>query len=48
MPCKLVSEPGVLNILTRNFVPRSLKAVTHLSYWSNDSYSEPLVCNLER
>ena len=45
-PTWQISKPGILNILPGTFVPSSMKVVTHLSYRSNDSYSEPSVFNL--
>lgn len=45
-PTWQISKPGVLNILPGTFVPSSMKAVTHLSHRSNDSYSELSVFNL--
>lgn len=45
-PTWQISKLGVLNILLGTFVPSSMKVVTHLSYQSNDSYSEPSVFNL--
>lgn len=45
-PTWQISKPGILNILPGTFVPSSMKAVTHLSHRSNDSYSELSVFNL--
>lgn len=45
-PTWQISKLGVLNILPGTFVPSSMKAVTHLSHQSNESYSELSVFNL--